>query len=203
MAQNATFDGSVQFDGNTTFAATNNRFEAITSKALYVVPDYSVTVPKPGYVNDIYGDTVFEDDVRILGDLFVEGATGISFPNVITLTPLTGSSEGFNLYTPNINIMGLTQVDKFMSFRTDNATGYDDPSAAIYFQGGMSLVKDAWIGGSVYIGGNISSVGSFTISSDAESTSTTTGAFVTAGGIGLGKNLNVGGNVDILGNINI
>lgn len=131
--------------------------------------------------------------------------------STLKLRDATGTYTALTVNTPSTAIQGttITNVGAVCINKTTNTSGYYlDVNGAIINNstirttaatastststGALQVAGGAGIGGAVYIGGLLNTVGSVTIQSNNTSISPSTGALVVTGGVGVGGPLYVG-----------
>jgi len=157
------------------------------------------------------------------GDLVVSGTTLLS--GASTTVSGTFTSTGAGQFDSTLTVNGAATFNSTVNFtmpttqtgiltvtNTTNATSIND--GALQVKGGMSVVKDSWMGGILNVAGvvtmqdalNVTGASDFTgvvtVSNTTESTLFSNGALVVAGGIGVAKDIRCGsGNIFLAGDL--
>ena len=210
VTQNTTFGGNVTFNGSATYVSSTN--------TVYTDNIIDLHVP-PGGIGTPWTYT----DLKDIGFQFHYYANSTDTNAALVLAQDTGYLEWYNSGTQGLS----TFVGTYGTIKAGSLRLVDTTSATSTTTGALQVIGGAGIGGSLYVGGDVTVTGTINatingtvtnlsggsvnattgafsgaviITNSTQATSTTTGALQVVGGTGIGGNLYVGGH--IVGGVN-
>ena len=155
---NGSFNGAANFlywsaNGNVTIGSTTAATTANTG-ALLVKGGISVAgniIPAANILYSLGSDSLRFKDLFLAGNSIFIGSETISVNNGTFAFTSNGGSQTGNVFLGNVTTSG-----KLLISDTTDATPYVMGSGALHVAGGMSIAKDFWVGGNLYVANLIS-----------------------------------------------